>query len=46
MIWRNNCVREIQDTMFKRITRKAIPNEGSQRGQRAVTHQVDQNGRT
>ena len=41
-----HCVREIQDTMFKRITRKTVLNEGSQRSQRAVTHQVDQNGRT
>ena len=46
MIWRNSCVREMQDTMFKRITRKTVPNEGNQRGQKAVTHQADQNGRT
>ena len=46
MIWRNSYVREMQDTTIKRITRKTVPNEGSQRSQRAVTHQVDQNGRT
>ena len=32
--------------MFKKITRKTVSNEGNQRGQRAVTHQADQNGRT
>ena len=46
MIWRNNCVREMQDITFKRITRKIVPNKGNQRGQRVVTHQADQNGRT
>ena len=28
MIWRNNYVKETQDTMFKRKTRVTIPNEG------------------
>ena len=46
MIWRNSCVREMEDITFKRITRKTVPNEGNQRGQKAITHQADQNGRT
>ena len=46
MIWRNSYVRETQDMTFKRIARKIVPNEGNQRGQRAVTHRADQNGRT
>ena len=29
MIGRNNYVKETQDTMFKRNTRKTIPNEGN-----------------
>ena len=36
----------MQDTTFKRTTRKTILSEGNQRGQRAVTHQADQNGKT
>ena len=46
MIWRNSYVREMQDTTFKRTTRKTVSNKGNQRGQRVVTHQVDQNGKT
>ena len=46
MIWRNSYVRETRDITFKRITRKTVPNEENQRGQRAVTHQANQNGRT
>ena len=46
MIWRNSYVKETQDTMFKRKTRKTIPNEGNQKGQRPVTHQADQSGET
>ena len=45
-IWRNSYVREMQDTMFKRTTRKTVPNEGNQRGQRTVMHQANQNDRT
>ena len=36
----------MKDTTFKRITRKTVPSEGNQRGQRATTHQVDQNDKT
>ena len=46
MIWRNGYIREMQDITFKRTTRKTVPNEGNQRGQRAVTHQADQSYRT
>ena len=46
MIWRNNYVKETQDTMFKRKTRKTVKNERNKRSQRAVMHQADQSGRT
>ena len=46
MIWRNNYVKETQNIMFKRKTRKTVPNEDNQKGQRAVTRRVDQNGGT
>ena len=46
MIWRNNYVKEMQDTMFKRKTRETVLNEGNQKGQRAVTHRVDQSSGT
>ena len=32
--------------MFKRKTRKTVPNEGNKKGQRAVTHRADQSGKT
>ena len=46
MIWRNNYVKETQDTMFKRKTRETIPNEGDPKGQRDVTSLPNQNGKT
>ena len=46
MIWRNNYVKETQDTMFNRKTRKTVPNEGNQKGQRAVTRRANQSVRT
>ena len=46
MIWRNNYVKETQDTMFKRKTRKTVLNEGNPKGQRVVTCLADQNGGT
>ena len=46
MIWRNSFVKGTQDTMFKRKTRKTVPNEGNKKGRRAVTHRADQSGRT
>ena len=41
MIWRNNYVRKTQDRMFKRKIRKTVPNEGYQKGQKAVTHRAN-----
>ena len=46
MIWRNNYVKETQDTMLKRKTRVTIPNEGDPKGQRAVTSPTDLNDGT
>ena len=46
MIWRNSYVKGMQDTTFKRKTKKTVLNEGNKRGQRAVTHQADQSGRS
>ena len=46
MIWRNNYVKETQDTMFKRKTGVIVLNEGDLKGQRAVTIPVDQSGGT
>ena len=46
MIWRNNYVKEMQDTMFKRKTRKTVKNERNKRSQRAVTHRADQSSET
>ena len=46
MIWRNNYVKEMHDTIFKRKTRVTIPNEGDPKGQTAVTSPVDPNGGT
>ena len=41
MIWRNNYVKERQDTMFRRKTREKVPNEGNKKSLRVVTHRVD-----
>ena len=38
MIWKNSYVKGTQDTMFKRKTKRTVPNEGNKKGQRAVTH--------
>ena len=46
MIWRNSYVKGTQDTTFKRKTKKTVPNGGTKRGQRAVTHQANQSGKT
>ena len=44
--WRNNYVKEMQDTMFKRKTRKTVQNGRNKRGQRVVMHRADQSGGT
>ena len=41
MIWRNSYVKERQDIMFKRKTRKKVLNEGNKKGLRAITHRED-----
>ena len=46
MIWRNNYVKETQDTMFKRKTGVIVLNEGDLKGQRAVMSPADSNGGT
>ena len=46
MIWRNNYVKETQDTIFKRKTWVTVPNEGDSKGQRAVMSPVDPNSGT
>ena len=46
MIWRNSYVKGMQDITFKRKTKKTVPNEGTKRGQRAVTNQTDQSRKT
>ena len=46
MICKNSYVKGTQDTMFKRKTKRIVPNEGNKKDQRVVTHQADQSGRT
>ena len=46
MICKNSYVKGTQDTMFKRKTKRIVPNEGNKKDQMVVTHQADQSGRT
>ena len=47
MIWKNSYVKGTPDTTFRKKTKKAIvPNKGTKRGQKVVTPQANQNGRT